>query len=860
MIEKIGEKYMKNRTTRFLVISIILAIMLCAGIFAWQITDMNQKSAKTMNEIGVIYMEGMSDQITQHFGTVMDLRLTQAEALVYDVELNSDRKYTEVCMYLSNNAKARGFNRLAFCLEDGTFITLYGDVVTPVDSDSFIRAVQAGEERMVMGIDERGNSIILMSVPMSFEIPNGKQSIALVTGFSVDFIADMLSEEVSDSLIYYIIRRDGRIVVEGDGENDSNYFDKVERHHSDTGESEEINQDLQDYITGLKAAMSQGTDYTDELSLRSGRRQIYCKRLPYSEWYLILSMPYGMLDEAIEDFNDEWSDVAFRNAVFIIILFLSVFAIYFYMIHQQMRHANEARRAAERANKAKSEFLSNMSHDIRTPMNGIIGMTEIAAADIADTKKVEECLRKISMSGKHLLGLINDVLDMSKIESGKMILTVEQISLPELMENVVNIILPQTRDKRQRFDLHIHDILAEKVWGDSVRLNQILINLLGNAVKFTPEDGKIQLELHQEASEKGDNYVCVHLHVIDNGIGMSAEFKEKIFDSFMREDNARVQKTQGAGLGMSITKYIVDAMGGTILVESQQGKGSEFHVILDMEKAPETEENVQIPHWRTLVVDDDEVFCDCTLATLKTLGIEAQRALDGKMALQMLEEQHKQGGDYEVLLIDWRLPEMDGIEITRVVREKYGTKPHILMISASDNSDVEEKATLAGIDGFIVKPLFKSTLYYNLHKLTEERVAIREEKEEEITFNGERILIAEDIDLNWEIASALLSEKGLAPEHAENGKICVDKFSLSPAGYYAAILMDIRMPVMTGLEAAAAIRGLEHEDAKTIPIIAMSADAFSDDVQRCLDSGMNAHVSKPIDVDKVVRKLKKYMA
>lgn len=851
---------MKNKTTRFLLMSIILAIVLCVGIFAWQITDMNKKSTKTMNEIGIFYMEGMSDQITQHFGTIMDLKLTQAEALASDMLHTNSERYAEICIQLSNSARTRGFSKLAFCMEDGTLRMLYGDDITPVDSDSFIRSIRSGEERMLMGTDAKGENVILMSIPMSYEMPDGEKSMALISGFSVDLIADMLSEEISDSLIYFIIRQDGMLVAEGDGENDSNYFEKVERYYHETKGDTAVGQNWQDYIEGLKAAMANGQDFSGELILKNDRRQIYCKRLPHSEWYLILSMPYGMLDKTISDFNEEWVGVALRNSIFIMILFLSVFAVYFYMIHQQMRHVNEARQAAEHANKAKSEFLSNMSHDIRTPMNGIIGMTEIAASDITNTKKVEACLQKISLSGKHLLGLINDVLDMSKIESGKMLLNVEQISLPVLMENVVNIILPQTRERKQRFDLHIHDILDEKVWGDGVRLNQVLLNLLGNAVKFTPDGGKIQLDLHQEPSEKGDAYVCVHLHVIDNGIGMSAEFKDKIFDSFVREDNARVQKTQGAGLGMSITKYIVDAMDGTILVETQQGKGSEFHIILDMERAPETEEMLPIPAWRTLVIDDDEVFCDCTLATLKTIGIDAKRALDGKTALRMMEEQHMQGNDYEVLLIDWRLPEMDGIEVTRAVREKYGAKPHILMISATDNSEVEEKAVLAGIDRFIIKPLFKSTLYYNLHKLTEEENVVKEEKEEEITFSGEHILIAEDIDLNWEVANALLSEKGLMPEHAENGKICVDMFALSPTGYYRAILMDIRMPVMTGLEAAEAIRALPREDAGSVPIIAMSADAFSDDVQRCLDCGMNAHVSKPIDVDKVVWQLKKYIS
>ncbi|MCM1388348.1 MAG: response regulator [Bacillus sp. (in: Bacteria)] len=848
---------MQNKTIRFLVISLILVIAVCTGTFALQVRDMNEKSANTMNEVGEIYMEGTSEQITLHFGTIMELRLSQVEALVHDIMPNQADGYTLVRTRLTNNAKARGFDRLAFAMEDGTFDILYGDGIMAVDSNSFTNAIQSGEERMVMGTDVDGDNVILMSVPMAYETPGGKKSISLVAGFPVEYIAQTLSKELSDSMFYFIIRRDGIIVIQSDDENDYNYYDKIERHYNDIVENAASKKELTEYTEGLRNAMAEGRDYTRELNLRSGHRQVYCRSLPYSEWYLILSMPYNDLDKAISDFSREWVLTALRNATLIILLFLIVFAVYFYLSRQQMRTIDEARHTAERASRAKSEFLSNMSHDIRTPMNGIIGMTEIAAANIHNPQKLEACLQRISSSAKHLLGLINDILDMAKIENGKMILNTEQILLPELMQNAVNIIIPYTRAKKQRFDLHIHDITSESVWGDSVRLNQVLINLLENAVKFTPEGGKIQLGLYQTPSEKGANYIKVHLVVTDNGIGMSREFQSKMFEAFIREDNARVKQTQGAGLGLSITRHIVNAMEGSIEVESEQQKGSKFHVILDMEMALVPEEAMEIPSWKTLVIDDDEIFCDCTLTTLQSLGIHAQDALDGKKALEMLEEAHEKGNDYEIVLLDWKLPEMDGIEVTREIRSRYGKQPYILMISAADNSDIEEKARKAGVDAFIVKPLFKSTLYYNLNKIKEE--ADRAEEEENITFNGERILVAEDIDLNWEIAFALLSSIGLEPEHAENGKVCADMFAQSPVEYYQAILMDIRMPVMTGLESATAIRALERADAKSVPIIAMSADSFTEDIQHCLDSGMNAHTSKPIDVDKIARLLKKYM-
>ncbi len=852
---------MKNKPTRFLIINLILAIAVCIGVFSLQTIHMNKKSAETMNKIGETYMSGMSDQITQHFGTIMELKLAQVEAFAQDV-LESTEGDFAIREMLVNHAQNRAFDSIAYYMEDGSFDMIYGNQIVLSDSYFviFLESIEEGNKKIALGADDAGNKIVLLGVPISYRTAGGTQIVALVAGLSIDYIDNFFSAGLDETMFYNVIRRNGEIVIQNDGDQNEyrDYYEKIQRHWEEG--ADESKEELDKYLAELKTAMSQKADYTNKLVLKNGRRRLYCKSLPYSEWYLILSMPYSMLDESVEAFGDEWTRTALFNGIIITIVLLIVFSIYYYMMREQMKSVNEARHVAERANKAKSEFLSNMSHDIRTPMNGILGMTDIAIANIGNDKKVKECLSKISVSGKHLLGLVNDVLDMSKIESGKMVLTMEQIALPELMESVMSIVVPSARAKNQRIDLNIYDILTENVWGDSVRLCQVMINLVGNAIKFTPENGKIRLKLHQEASQKGNGYVRVHIQVIDNGIGMSPEFQKNIFAAFMREDNARIQKAHGAGLGLSITKYIIDSMGGLISVESEQGKGSEFHVILDMEMVSDLENETELPAWRTLVIDDDEVFCDCTLATLKTMGIEAQPALNGKIALQMLAEQHQKEQDYEIIITDWRLPEMDGIALTQEIRKIYGSAPHILMISAADNSELEEKARQAGVDEFIIKPLFKSTLYYNLHKITEDgNPAAGNEKNRIEPFHGERVLVAEDNDLNWEIANVLLSELDLQPEHAEDGKICVDKFSQSPAGYYQAVLMDLRMPVMTGFEAACAIRSLEHANAKSIPIIAMSADAFDDDVQKCMDCGMNAHTSKPINIDKVAQLLRKYM-
>lgn len=492
-------------------------------------------------------------------------------------------------------------------------------------------------------------------------------------------------------------------------------------------------------------------------------------------------------------------------------------------------------------------------------MNAIVGMTAIATANLEDRQALSNCLKKITLSSRHLLGLINDILDMSKIESGKMTLNLDMISLRETMDSIVTIIQPQIKSKNQVFDVFISNILAEDVYCDGVRLNQVLINFLSNAYKFTPEGGEIHVYLNQEESPKGDNFVRVHFRVKDSGMGMTPEFQKKIFESFSREDSTRVHKTEGTGLGMAISKYIVDAMDGTIEVQSEAGKGTEFHVILDLERADVKESEMILPSWNMLLVDDDEQLCRETADKLAELTIHCDWVMDGRSAIEMVEAHHRQRDPYQIVLLDWRMEGMNGIETARELRDKFGEEMPILLISAYDWSDIEEEAREAGICGFISKPLFKSTLYHGLLQYMDPGENEEEnQKAPARDFSGVRVLLAEDNDINYEIANELLSNIGMEIEWAQNGQICVDMFQKSPEGYYDAVLMDIRMPVMTGYEAARQIRQLERGDAE-LPIIAMTADAFSEDVKKCKECGMNDHTSKPIDMDVLTRLLAKYL-
>ena len=849
-------KSRQSNTTRFLITSMVLVALLSVFIFGFLAFYMNRKSADTISQVGSIYMSGMGEQISQHFATTIDLRLSQVEALVESIP-PSGMEHDTLRERLATAAQVRGFESLAFYSKSGEFEMIYGEEATLADPDPFLESLNAEEKKVAVGTTPDGEKYILLGVSTTYTMENGEECTALVAALPASYIGETLSlydSENSHSLVYsHIIRYDGSFVIRSGDAFRDNYFDRIQALFEDEGA------DGRQYIQELEAAMVSQEDYNTVLQFGHERRHLYCTRLEYSEWYLVTVMPYGTLDEAVNELSGQWLYLVFAGCAIILTALLLVFWRYFLLLKAQMAELEEARQAAEAANKAKSEFLSNMSHDIRTPMNAIVGMTAIATANISDKKQVQNCLRKITLSSKHLLGLINDVLDMSKIESGKMTLNSDLVSLRELMDGLVSIVQPQVRSKRQQFDVFIHDIIAENVCCDSVRLNQIMLNFLSNAVKFTPEGGVIHVSLYQKPSPKGENFVQTHLLVKDNGIGMSAEFKAKIFESFSREDSTRVHKTEGTGLGMAISKYIVDAMGGSISVESELGKGSEFHVTLDLEVAEVQEVDMVLPPWRMLVVDDDKLLCETTVASLKAIGVDAEWTLDGETAVQMVENRHSLRDDYQVILLDWKLPGMDGIETARAIRKKLGDEVPIMLISAYDWGEIEESARSAGINGFISKPLFKSTLYYGLRQFAGESSEPAELVAENHTdLHGKHILLAEDNELNWEIASDLLSEMGLVLDWAENGQICVNMFEHSPKGFYDAILMDIRMPVMTGYEAATAIRALDRPDAD-LPIIAMTADAFAEDIKKCLDHGMNAHVAKPIDVREVARLLEKYM-
>lgn len=850
-----GQNRKKGRTTRFLIGSFTLLLIISAGVFLCLGTYMSRVSKKAIDEVGDLYMTGISEQISAHFRTLMDLKLEQAETVVSVVpsDINDiDALYQE----LTYRVHVRNFNYLALCSDEGVMEMIYGEQIQLADPDPFYESLRKGEKKVAVGRDASGNEVVLFGINAEYPMKNGQKCMALITALPIEYISAMLdTDEKNPLMTSHIIRQDGSFIISELSKEYHDYFTSLYARYAD-----DPTEYIDAYIQELSASMQNRESYSTVLNLGGSSQQIYCTTLPYSEWHLITTLPSGMLNETVETLNQKRTMATMLIFSIILVILLIIFYFYFKMTCQQLRDLDTARQDALRATKAKSEFLSNMSHDIRTPMNAIVGMTAIATAHIDDKEQVQHCLKKIALSGKHLLGLINDVLDMSKIESGKMTLTAERISLREVVEGIVNIVQTQIKGKGQNFNVHIDNIMVEDVYCDSVRLNQVLLNLLSNAIKYTPEGGTIQLSLYQEDSpaEKGSDFIRTHVIVKDNGIGMSADFLDHIFDSYSRADSKRVQKTEGAGLGMAITKYIVDTMQGSISVQSELDKGTEFHLILDFEKADIQEFDMVLPAWKMLVVDDDEILCRTAVDSLKSIGIQADWTLSGESAIEMVTKHHKIHDDYQIILLDWKLPGMDGLAVAKQIRQIVDTDMPVILISAYDWSEFEADARAAGISGFISKPLFKSTLFHELRKYMgiEEEAA---ETAEEMDLSGHRVLVAEDNDVNWEILNELLSDIGMELEWAENGQICLDKFQESEPGYYDAILMDIRMPVMNGYESTRSIRASGHPDAQTIPIIAMTADAFSEDIQRCLDSGMNAHTAKPINFEEVVSLLKKYI-
>ena len=754
--------------------------------------------------------------------------------------------WTALSGYIQDKKEEFGFDSL--CLVDENAMYYDGEKSVSLLSSKEVTANLLTEKQPII-LDNvfTAEDKLVFLIPIDRQNIQGVNACALGVVYHSQNLFDMLSiQAYGGEVLMYIMHRDGVTLFRSGQEDAITGYNLI----NSLGEARFRRGSLDTLRDNIHSGRQ------ELMTVHLADREYYLNHTPVAvdNWHLVTMVPVDVVSGSLM----RSSMVTFFCMLLVGALIVIAFILLYSDSTRKVLRAEEtARRAAESANQSKSRFLSNMSHDIRTPMNAIIGMTKIARDHIEEPDKVTDCLKKIDLSGRLLVGLINDILDMSKIESGKMALNQDTASLVEVMQNLVSITQPTVSQKNQEFNIRLHDIRHESLIFDSLRLNQVLINLLGNAVKFTPEGGSVSLDV-TEAPGEGEKLAHLVFRVADTGIGISPEFQKDLFTSFTRERDSKIDKIEGSGLGLAITKMIVTMMGGSISVESEPGRGTVFTVEVDFPIAGAPEE-MRLPDLRVLVADDDPDTCRSAAGYLRELGARADVACGGREAVQKAEEAAESGDGYDLIFLDWRMPDLNGTDTARELREVVGQEVPILIISAYDWSGIALEAGAAGINGFIQKPFFKSTLYHNIQRYYFHCGG--EQPGEELdadTLSGRRLLLVDDNEINLEIARELLSFTGAAVDVAHDGREAVACFETSPDGYYSMVFMDIQMPVMNGYEAAKAIRSMERADAGRVLIFAMTADAFAEDIELAKRAGMNAHFAKPLDINAMLREIRKH--
>ncbi len=700
-------------------------------------------------------------------------------------------------------------------------------------------------------------------------VKDGRETAVLYVEYIFDTFDEALPDKFynSNALLYIMDSKTERFVLKpkGVGDREAGSLDLQDFYRANRILEPEIQEEI---AQGIRA----GNDLMFYHDVRGRDSLIYMWSVNHASMYLIGYVPV----EAIQ----KEGDAVNQNIFIVIFVTLAAFVIccvlYYLNTRQQNRlrierekereihnkQLTEALQAAQIASQSKTTFLSNMSHDIRTPMNAILGFTVLLAKDAHNPDKVREYTKKINTSGRHLLSLINDVLDVSKIESGKAVLSIGEFTLNSMISSVDAIIRPMAKAKGQKFDVVVTGIRHECLIGDETRLNQVLINLLSNAVKYTQEGGTIWLRL-TGLNQRSRQYEHIRIEVEDNGYGMTPEYLAVLFDAFTRAENSTTNKVQGTGLGMAITKNIIELMGGTIEVASEAGHGTIFTAELEL-RIPDGISQEQFFQengiMKILAVDDEKEICSNIGLLMKDVGVYTDYAYGGQEAVEKVRQTLADGSQFDVILLDWNMPGMDGIETARQIRALKQQRIPILFLTAYDWEEMEEEAYAAGIDGFLAKPFFVSALKEKLQDIHAKQDSIGQQEEAAASsLEGRRFLIAEDNEINSEILLELLHLDGADGEVAENGQLAVELFLAAGPGHFDAVLMDVQMPVMNGYEATRSIRSLEREDAKTIPIIAMTANAFAEDVKDARDAGMDDHIAKPIDMEVIRKTLDRYL-
>ena len=842
-------KKLREKSNMGIVLGLTMLLVVFVVSSLWRLETSQITTKDSVYDVSALYLEELTKQRVNQLLENLDSQVQQLQVTV-DAMRNEDVASQEAIQKTVRRMKRiSGFDYYALVDESGTIYTENG-IVSGMKEFPYLDGNCPKPKKAAItfgkGLDQE--NLILASVPVvSGNALEGIRITAAVGGITPQNISNRLSLESDAGKIFCeIFRSDGTFVLKTDHAHlnaKTNFLSAMEEKADFTEGTS---------LEGLKRNLKQGKSGIIAYYLEDILHYTYYAPVEGTDWFIKTTIHYELVSEKV----DVVRSTLFRNSMIQIVLVMMVLFAAF-MVYLSIRRRNEklqlATMKAQESSRAKSAFLSNMSHDIRTPMNAIIGFTTLAMKCGDNVEKIQAYLEKILASSNHLLTLINDVLEMSRIESGKIYLEETECNLSEILHDLNTIIIGQIEEKQQELMMDAVNVVNEDVYCDRLRLNQVLLNLLSNAIKFTPSGGKISVFIEQKDGAP-EGYGTFVIRVKDTGIGMTKEFAEKVFKPFERERTSTVSGIQGTGLGMAITKSIIDMMEGTIDVVTAPGQGTEYIIQMNLrlqEKQRELEPIAELTGVRALVVDDDFDTCDATTRMLKKLGIQSEWTMSGKEAILRTKQSQSMSDDFGVFLIDWRLPDLRGSELAKQIRSIVGREVPILVMTAYDWADIEEEAREAGVTAFCSKPVFMSDLQAALSRAIGKQVVVAEEIEDQkgFDFSGKKILLVEDNELNREIAVEILTEAGIEIEEAENGAIALEKVRKAAPGTYDLVLMDIQMPVMDGYEACRRIRALEDEERSAIVIVAMTANAFEEDKMAAIEAGMNGHIAKPLDVE-----------
>lgn len=847
-----------NRAIKIAIIGSILIALILVVSTLWMVQTAKRDNEIAVKTVSLLYLDELAGRREQVVNNNLQNRIRDLQTAVGLMTEEDLSDLTHLQAYQARMKQLYVLDKFAFVDENGLIYTSLGpqdniaeyafDYLTISEPEISIFNLNSSEKKVVIAVpvDIPFDGHTLMVCFMEIDMDEMLSGVSMASGKDDTTFCNIYTHDgvaLTDSILGGLAQEDNLIEAMRNADYDDGY--SYERF-------------LDEFENGVSGEVS--------FTYNGIRETLSFVPVGNTDWQLTYLVRESVISENISGLTN---GMIIRGVILSILTVLAVAVLFLVILSETRRNTRlllESQnvqaevKAAVEANKAKSAFLSNMSHEIRTPMNAIIGLDSIALNDPETPEATKEYLRKISSSAEHLLNIINDILDMSRIESGRMILKSEEFSFSKLLETINVMVSGQCNDKGVEYQCHISPDIENYYIGDDVKIRQVLINVLGNAVKFTPEGGRVSLEVKRKAHY--DGHSTIEFKVADTGIGISEEFMPHLFDTFAQEDSSATSRYGSSGLGLAITKNMVEMMNGDISAVSAKGEGTTFTIVITLEDSEhDTEDEIEKFDPSTmsvLVIDDDPVACEHTKLILGNAGISCEIAGSGAEAIEKVKLRHARRDPYNLILVDWQMPEMDGIETTKRIREIIGNESAIIILTAYRWDDILEEAMTAGVDSFIAKPVFVNSVIDEFKTALRKKNAMLEDLSK-VDLTGRHILLAEDVDVNAEIMMMVLSNRQIEAERAQNGKVAVEMFRDHEEGYYDAILMDMRMPEMDGLEATRIIRAMDREDSKDIPIIALTANAFDEDVQRSLQAGLNAHLSKPVQPESLFETLELYI-